>query len=140
MRPTSSRPTGRRDGAFSLVEVTIALGIFVFALVAILGLFPMAVQTSRASLDLFTVTQIANGLASDLGRKPFSDFQSDQSEERFFDGQAREVPASGEAVYQVRVSMEASESNNLLRTIITVSRGGDVTSARTFSYLLFNNE
>lgn len=41
----------RRNSAFSLVEVTLALGIIAFALIAILGLVPVAQNTGRDAAD-----------------------------------------------------------------------------------------
>jgi len=41
----------RTSPGFSLVEVVVALGVIGFALIAILGLFPMAMTASRASQD-----------------------------------------------------------------------------------------
>jgi len=46
------RGRGRASSGFSLVEVTIAIGIFAFVIVAILGLFPVALrQRSDAALE-----------------------------------------------------------------------------------------
>ena len=41
----------RRQGAFSLVEVTLSIGIIAFALVAILGLVPIAQRSGRDAID-----------------------------------------------------------------------------------------
>ena len=47
-----SSPRGQRStAAFSLVEVTLALGIIAFAFVALFGLLPTGLQTFRASVD-----------------------------------------------------------------------------------------
>ncbi len=40
-----------RNGGFSLVEVTLAIGIIAFAFVALFGLLPTGMQTFRASVD-----------------------------------------------------------------------------------------
>lgn len=62
---SSSR--GRSSG-FSLVEVTIAIGIFAFVVVAILGLFPVALkQRSDAALEtrgMFVAQQILENIES----------------------------------------------------------------------------
>ncbi len=45
-------------GAFSLVEVAIALGIFAFAIVPIVGLMGAGLKISKDSIDSSTTTQI----------------------------------------------------------------------------------
>lgn len=127
-------------GAFSLVEAVVALGIFVFALVAILGMLPMALQTSRESLDISTATRIADGLAADLGRREFSSLAPGAAKEHFFDDQGNELSALADPVYYARVELHESESPNLLRTQITIGRGAASASHRTFPYLLVNND
>lgn len=49
-------PQSRREAGFSLVEVTIAIGIFAFVIVAILGLFPTAMRLrSESALETRSV-------------------------------------------------------------------------------------
>ncbi len=65
------RVFGVRDcDAFSLIEVTISLGIIAFALVGIMGLFPAALQSARDSQQetqaTFIAQQIFGGLSSNL--------------------------------------------------------------------------
>jgi len=59
-------PTGRnmRRGSspaagFSLVEVTLAIGIVAFAFIAVVGLIPTGLKLFRQSMDLTLATQIA---------------------------------------------------------------------------------
>jgi type II secretory pathway pseudopilin PulG len=63
--------TGRCDGspnrdAFSLVEVVLALGVVAFAIVAILGVLPTGLQTSRGSQDETRAAQIAQAIFASL--------------------------------------------------------------------------
>ncbi len=58
------RPGGGKG--FSLIEVVLALGLGVFALVAIVGLLPTGISSMRDSLELTEATQIANAIACDL--------------------------------------------------------------------------
>lgn len=53
-------------GAFSLTEVVIALGIFVFALVAILGLMPMGLKLSADSREEARAMQTLAALAASI--------------------------------------------------------------------------
>lgn len=52
--------------AFSLVEVTIALGIAGFCLVAIFGLVPIGLNSNQNSVELTAMAAIAADIASDL--------------------------------------------------------------------------
>lgn len=56
---------GSRRG-FSLVEVVIALGVISFALVGILGLFPIAINTAAESKAETRITNIAQSVFTDL--------------------------------------------------------------------------
>jgi len=56
--------------AFSLVELTIALGVVVFCLVTILGLLAVGINSSRASTAQTSATNILTAVASDLEAYP----------------------------------------------------------------------
>src|SRR6266536_4051847 len=52
--------------AFSLVEVTLALGVAAFCLVAVLGLLPTSLKTQQASIQQTTANQIISTIFSAL--------------------------------------------------------------------------
>jgi type II secretory pathway pseudopilin PulG len=52
--------------AFSLVEVTLALGVAAFCLIAVLGLLPTSLKTQQASIQQTTANQIISTIFSDL--------------------------------------------------------------------------
>lgn len=54
------------QAAFSLVEVTFALGIAAFCLIAVFGLVPVGVQTNRNATSQTTATNILSSVVSDL--------------------------------------------------------------------------
>src|SRR5437588_2740362 len=56
----------KRNTAFSLVEVVIALGVVSFAIVAILGLIPTGLQTSHSSQDETRAAQMAQGILAGM--------------------------------------------------------------------------
>lgn len=56
----------QKAGAFSLVEVTIALGIAAFCLLAIFGLLPTGLNASKAAIQQTTATSIMAAIESDL--------------------------------------------------------------------------
>ena len=52
--------------AFSLVEVTLALGVAAFALLAIMGMLPTSLKTQQASIQQTTANQIISTIFADL--------------------------------------------------------------------------
>ncbi len=52
--------------AFSLVEITLALGVAAFCLLAVLGLLAAGLQTQRASVQQTTASQVLSEFAADL--------------------------------------------------------------------------
>ncbi len=54
------------DSAFSLVEVTLALGVAAFCLLAIFGLLPVGLQSNQTSVEQTAAAGIARTILSDL--------------------------------------------------------------------------
>lgn len=115
--------------AFSLAEVAFALGIFAFALVALLGLLPVAMKSSRDSLDISTATEVANTVAAELE-------QGSWSGPAYFDEEGN-ATIEANAIYHVRVVVDDSFSLHLKRAKITVYRGSESAFSRHFPYLIF---
>lgn len=60
--------------AFTLVEVVIALGVVAFAVIAILGLIPIGLQTGHASQDETRAAQIAQTIFSSMASQGQTNF------------------------------------------------------------------
>lgn len=56
--------------AFSLVEVTIALGVAALCLIAVFGLLPIGVQTNRAAIAQSAAASILSSVTADLRSTP----------------------------------------------------------------------
>jgi type II secretory pathway component PulJ len=56
----------RNTRGFSLVEVVLALGVVAFCLFAILGMFPVALQTQQTSVNQTTANEIVGQILADL--------------------------------------------------------------------------
>jgi len=56
----------RRPHAFSLVEVTLALGVAAFCLIAVFGLLPVGLQTNRNATSQTAATNIIAFVVADL--------------------------------------------------------------------------
>jgi|SRR6184192_3510800 len=68
----------RRIDAFSLVELTLALGIAAFCLIAVFGLMPVGVQTNRNATSQTAATNIMAAVVSDLRATPKANTTSAQ--------------------------------------------------------------
>jgi uncharacterized protein (TIGR02598 family) len=55
-----------RSAAFSLVEVTLALGVAAFCLIAVLGVLPTGLKTQQASTEQTTANTIVSQIEADL--------------------------------------------------------------------------
>jgi uncharacterized protein (TIGR02598 family) len=60
----------RLKSGFSLVEVTLALGIAAFCLIAVFGLLPVGVQTNRNATSQTAATNVMAAVISDLRATP----------------------------------------------------------------------
>ena len=56
--------------AFSLVELTLAIGIAAFCLIAVFGLIPVGVQTNRNATSQTAATNILSSVVSDIRASP----------------------------------------------------------------------
>ncbi len=128
-----------RPLAFSLVEVTLAMGVFAFALVSLLALMPTALQASRDSLDLTITNQAADQLAAKLQQNKLP---LPITGPIYFDNEGNET-TSDSAIFQAAIQRNATDSDNLTQVKITVSRSAAASSAlkgRQFCYLIFNHQ
>jgi uncharacterized protein (TIGR02598 family) len=60
----------RFTSGFSLVELTMALGIAAFCLIAVMGLMPVGVQTNRNATSQTAATNIMAAVVADLRATP----------------------------------------------------------------------
>jgi len=130
---------------FTLVEVTIALAVFAFALIPLVGMMPVAMNSARDSLEISTTTQIAERLASELGQQRFSSLKDEGP--IYFDDSGQRLPShSAQAIYEVRVvlgtlvlnSGDPPLTSNLKRASIEIRSVRHFDEPRKFSYLIFN--
>jgi len=68
----------RFTSAFSLVELTVAIGIAAFCLIAVFGLMPVGVQTNRNATSQTAATNITAAVVADLRATPKANNTSSQ--------------------------------------------------------------
>lgn len=93
---------------FSLVEVTIAIGVMAVALVPVVSLLPIGLDSYRRAVEASVGTQIVQRVVSDLQQSNFSTITSTdgmvkQFPLRYFDDQGSEKPGLSDegVIYQV---------------------------------------
>jgi uncharacterized protein (TIGR02598 family) len=67
-----------KNAAFSLVEVTLALGVAAFCLIAVFGLMPVGVQTNRNATSQTAATNVIAAVVADLRATPKASSTSSQ--------------------------------------------------------------
>jgi uncharacterized protein (TIGR02598 family) len=118
-------PTG-----FSLVEVTLALGVAAFCLVAIFGLLPLGVQTSQSSISQTAAASLLSSVVADLRATPKINLTSSQygitfgtAKLLFFDGEGRSVTATDPNAtprYRVTITFPSSPTGTFAPTFVSL--------------------
>ncbi len=80
----TASPSPGRLGAFSLVEIALALGIVSFALAGIVGLLSATLQTSRSSMDDLLVSEMTSNFVNSIRKQDFTNISSNPTNV-FFD-------------------------------------------------------
>ncbi len=87
-----SRPTSKRDlRGFTLIEVTIALGICATVMIALLGLLPLSLDQMRESRNLTTMARISEDIINDIQLMEWEDREKLDGEKREYDDQGTRV-------------------------------------------------
>lgn len=113
-----------------------AIGIFVFVLISLLGVLPTVLSSSRSSLDLSTAVSLADKLAAEFAQSNFTNLTA--STTCFYDDLGNRLSNSSSAIYFATVDPTNSVSRNLKNIKISVTRGTNQANSRAFSYLVFN--
>lgn len=101
-KPTriSNRRILRREGAFSLVEISLAIAIVAFAFVALLGLLPPGMHNFRVAMDVQTSTEIYQRVIADAQETDFDTLVS-QKNSPDFNGIAVEIGGNADQFYRL---------------------------------------
>ena len=99
----------RFHAGFSLIEVALALGVAAFALVAILGLLPIGLNSNQASIEQTAAAGLAAGLVADLQAAPVEIPPVAKNSPRF----QIPLPASGNAMHTVFLREDGSAAGGM---------------------------
>ena len=111
--------------AFSLVEVTLAIGVTSFAGLTVLALLPTGLANLRNSLDVSVSSQIVQHVVVDLQAASFSTLSTGtgltSQPVRYFDDQGNELKATDPgAIYQVAAGVTVGTSPNLATVVVDI--------------------
>ena len=119
-----------RSVGFSLVEVTVALGIAAFCLIGLFGLLPLGVQTNQSSISQTAAASVLSSVVADLRATPKTGLTSQQFEITFgtaktlyFDSEGRAVAppdASATPRYRVTIAFPPSPVGSFAPTFVSL--------------------
>lgn len=115
---------------FSLVEVTLALGLAAFCLIALFGLLPLGVQTNHGSISQTAAASVLSSVVADLRATPQASQTSPQYEITFgsekllyFDGEGRAVTPTDPTTaprYRVTITFPPSPVGAFAPTFVSL--------------------
>lgn len=118
------------SAGFSLVEVTLALGVAAFCLIALFGLLPLGIQTNQSSTSQTAAASALSSVFADLRATPKTSLTSPQYDIMFgtakflyFDGEGRAVtPTDPNATphYRVTITFPASPVGAFAPTFVSL--------------------
>ena len=106
----------RSSAAFSLVELTLALGIAAFCLMAVIGLVPVAALTNRNATSQTAATNVIASVIADMrattsSTSPQYGITFGTAKTLYFDGAGQfAISLSANSRYRVRITFPSSPS------------------------------
>lgn len=150
MSPRSVSALGFSRRAFTLVEVALAIGVVSFALLSLLGLFPIGLISFRESMTQTACSHMMQKVAGDLALMPRDEVAAYIARPQYFnyDGNRVEPGADGQAVFVVKFAPQsprypgsarlADLGDYLTSIAITISRtGGNEGTTSNLNTLVF---
>lgn len=126
------------DAGFSLVEVTLALGVAAVSLLVIFSLLPIGLQTNQRSIEQTASADILSAIAADLRATPMTSPRGGAATSSQF---SISIPAAGSSgtttLYFNSAGQSATslQSDSRYRVTITFPSSGSGTRTATFADL-----
>jgi len=120
--------THARCRGFSLIEVTIAMGVVAISLLTLFALIPVGLTTNQNSISQTAATNIITTVLADMRATPKTTATSTQFAVTF--GTAKTLYFDGDGV-----SSAAPTANSRYRMSITFPPGAGGSKSSTFSYV-----
>ena len=120
----------RKINAFSLVEITLALGVAGFCFIAVLGLLPVGVQTNQRAIAQTGATGIFSSVVSDFSATPKAATTSTQYGIGLSAGSTTMLYFDSQGQFSTLLG-----ANSLYRLVVTIPTNPAGVNAATFAYL-----
>jgi uncharacterized protein (TIGR02598 family) len=127
--------TGRgKKRAFSLVEVVLALGIFSFAILSILGLMATGLNTVKSSSTSMTIANISRNLRADLQATPFTSLTLNSSITYYFTDRGNPTTTPANAYYVAVLTPLAPTYPGNAASVLTSANAFNITAKISYPY------
>lgn len=107
LKATVPSPRWTQRAGFSLVEVTIAIGIVSFAFIPIFGLIPTGLAKFHVAMKTSVTAQIAQRVIGNAQQTDFETLKKTPTSSRYFDEEGAEVLSSQKWLYHAVTAVNA---------------------------------
>jgi uncharacterized protein (TIGR02598 family) len=142
--PASQGPA-RLSHGFSLIEVTLALGIFAFAMIPIIGLVSSGMKSLRGSMDDAVRGEIVRKVVAEAGRVPYTNLSSFDGTNFYFDDEGvQQASSNAQTIFVASNSVAnppdlvTSDTNIAQLLRVTVRHFADTNNKTVYSQLILN--
>jgi uncharacterized protein (TIGR02598 family) len=141
------RPLARFPRGFSLIEVTIALGVFAFAMIPIIGLVSSGMKSLRGSMDDGVRGEIVRKVVAEAGRVPYTNLSSFNGTNFYFDDEgvqqassnAQTIFVASNSIYAATPPSLITADTNIAQLLrVTVRHFADTNNKTVYSQLILN--
>jgi uncharacterized protein (TIGR02598 family) len=132
---------------FSLIEVTLALGIFAFAMIPIIGLVSSGMKSLRGSMDDAVRGEIVRKVVAEAGRVPYTNLSSFDGTNFYFDDEGvQQASSNAQTIFVASNSVYAATPPSLITANtdiaqvlkVTVRHFADTNNKTVYSQLILN--
>jgi uncharacterized protein (TIGR02598 family) len=141
----ASRSRVRFLHGFSLIEVTIALGVFAFAMIPIIGLVSSGMKSLRGSMDEGVRGEIVRKVVAEAGRVPYANLSAFDGSLFYFDDEGvQQATSNAQTIFVASNSIADPPSLVTTNTDIaqllkvTVRHFADTNNKTVYSQLILN--
>jgi uncharacterized protein (TIGR02598 family) len=143
--PASQSPA-RLSHGFSLIEVTIALGVFAFAMIPIIGLVSSGMKSLRGSMDDGVRGEIVRKVVGEAGRVPYTNLSTAFNNRLFYfdDEGVQQASSNAQTIFVASNSIAnppplvTSDTNIAQLLRVTVRHFADTNNKTVYSQLILN--
>jgi len=116
--PAASLAQGQ--SAFTLVEVVLALGLFSFALLSLMSLLPVGLDSSRQALQISRIASVFQKVTSDLTEAQFANVAAMVPTTYYFDYDGNTTNASGRYITVIATVATSPITNQSSTNLVRV--------------------